>query len=643
MTRSNATLGAVLLAAALLTSVLGCFFLPFDPDPDLQHGSPCVDVNLIDGVDEESTGELDHLFQCLNQTGAFDALQPAVDEVVEGSDREIQPLGLHVAVILNEAPGVLPVWELLSATRQLLAEQNVFLTDALHLIAEWVYGVPWSQVGQLSEAGQLQDTNLLAEGPLARLVPILRVWCEAILDEDDIGASGEVLDHLLSMPELLDTLVTLRELLAHNDEHHLFDDFSAHWGEFFLSTHDDTTGENTLVEVVDALVSPVPELPGQPPAIETMLPEADLILSDLVVRERLVKGIGDLHDDGTLAELPDQLKWLMTVDMHGSPLGPGESSAFESSLVLLDGADAPFNCLDLIYTDSVSVWLLQEIVILGLEADSIEELVLAVESLYDWLIEVVDLLCEVPPILKTHFDAIIRLAESGALHSMIPLLYAIADPDSPAHNYLQELIDIVQILVNLDLIEPVEALLAPTLGQPFMPAVLAGIGAFADPSYPLAAGDVYTLLDVVTYLISPPEGEGYDRSPIVIGGRVIDGIVDGEPDEVDAFLVAWGELLANPNAVTSDLLYGIDGLLELDPELNSLDYVGDILANEELATHWLLLFEDPELMAALGAPGSAAGDEVPLAALGRLIADDDAADLLLLLGWLVDLLETLGI
>ncbi len=641
--RRKAARAGFLTASAALLCALGCFFLPFDPDEDLQAGSPCVDVNLLDGVDEASTEELDALFRCLNQTGAFDALQPAVDELVMGADRQLEPLGHHVALILNRAPGVLPIWELLSATRQLLSEENEFLHDALHLVAEWVYGVPWPQVEELSAAGQLQDAHLLAEGPLARLVPILRVWCEAILDEDDIAASGEILDHLLSMPELLDTLITLRELLAHNDEHHLFDNFSRYWGEFFISTHDDATGENTLVELVDALASPVPELPGQPLAIETMLPDADLILSDVVVRERLVGGIGDLYDDGTLSELPDQLLWLMTVDMHGSTLDPGEASAFEASMVLLDEADAPFNCLDLIYTDSVSVWLLQEIVILGLEADTIEELVLAVESLYDWLFGVVDLLCTVPPILETHFEAIIRLAESGALHSMIPLLYSIADPISVQHNYLRELVDLVHLLVSLDLIDPLEALLAPTFGQHFMPAVLAGIGAFVDPSYPLAAGDVYTLLDVVDYLITPPDGEGYDRAPVVIAGRVIDGIVDGEPEEVDAFLVAWGELLADPDAVTSDLLYGIDGLLQLDPELRSLDYVGDILANDELATHWLLLFEDPELMGILGAPGSAAGDEVPLAMLGRLIADETAADLLLLLGWLVDLLETLGI
>ncbi len=639
----RAARSALVAGALSLAAFLGCFFLPFDPDPELQQGSPCMDVNLMDGVDEESTEEIRALYECLNQTGAFDALEPAVDELVDGSDRYLDPLGSHPAVILNEAPSLLPIWELLSATRQLLAEENVFLQDALHLTGEWVYGVPWPEVAALQESGQLQDADLLAEGPIGHLVPVLRVWAEVILDQDDIEASGEVLDHLLSMPELLDTLITLRELLAHNDEHHLFDDFTTYWGEFFLSTHDETTGENTLVEFADALVSPVPELPGQPLAVETLLPYADPILADLVVRGRIVEGLGDLHDDGTLSELPDQLLWLMTIDMAGGTLDPGEASAFESALVLLDEADAPFNCLDLVYTDSVSVWLLQEIVILGLEADTIEDLVLAVETLYDWLIEVVDLVCDIPQVLKTHFQAIIRLAESGAMHSMIPLLYAIADPDSPAHNYLEELVEIVHLMVSLDLIRPAEDLLAPTFGQSFMPAVLAGIGAFVDPSYPLAAGDVYTLLDVVTYLITPPDGEDYDRAPLIIAGRVVDGILDGEPAEVDAFLVAWGELLVDPDAATHDLLYNIDGLLQLDPELKSLDYVGDILANEKVATHWLLLFENEGFMGALGAPGSAGGDEVPLAMLGRLIADDSAGDLLLLLGWLVDLLGTLGI
>ena len=42
-------------------------------------------------------------------------------------------------------------------------------------------------------------------------------------------------------------------------------------------------------------------------------------------------------------------------------------------------------------------------------------------------------------------------------------------------------------------------------------------------------------------------------------------------------------------------------------------------------------------------PGSAGGHEVPLAALGRLIADGTTEDLILLLAWLTDLLATLGI
>ncbi len=630
-------------ALLLLGGLPGCFFLPFDPVDETRAGSPCLDVNLLDGLDEDSSAEMLALYACLNQNGAFDALDPVVDEVVEGSDRNLDPLAMHVAVIFNAVPDKIPIWETLGAVQQLLLEENAFLLQVLQLVAEFVYGVPWPEVAELEEAGQLQDAALLAEGPITHLVPVLQVWAEEIVDADDVEASGEILDHLLSMPELRDTLVTLRELLRDNDSHHLFDDFSENWGEFFLQTHDDVTGRNTLVDALGALVTPIADESGQPIVIEKMLPPADDILSDTVVRERLVDGIGDLYDDGTLLELPDQLRYLMTIDMGGGTLEPGEDSALESALILLDEADAPFDCFELIHTDSVSVWMLEEIVILGLEADSIDDLIFAIEDMYGWLIEVVDLLCVIPQVLKTHFDAIIRLAESGALYSLIPLLYAVTDPYGADHNHLDAVIDILRIALDHDLIDPIEALLAPTLGQDFIPAVLAIIGAYVDPSYDLAAGDVYTLLDVVDYLITPPEGEGYDRAPVVIAGEIVHGIVVGAPDELDAFLVAWGELLADPDAVTNHIMYDVEGLLDLDPDLQTLDYVGDILADEEICTHWLLVFEDTGLMDALGAHGSAGGEEVPLAMLGRLIADGTAEDLILLLAWLTDMLGALGI
>jgi hypothetical protein len=633
--------GLSLLALLCLGS--GCFFLPFDPVDEMRAGSPCLDVNLLDGLDETSSAEIQNLYDCLNQNGAFDAIEPVIAEVVDGSDRDIQPLAMHVAVVFNAVPSRIPLWETLGAVQQLLLEENAFLMQALQLVAEFVYGAPWHEVEQLEQAGELQNAAILAEGPIAHLVPVLRVWAEVILDADDVEDSGEILDHLLSMPELRDTLVTLRELLRDNDNHHLFDDFSENWGEFFLQAHDDTTGRNTLVDALDALVSPVPQEPGQPIVIEKLLEPGDEILSDVVARERLVDGIGDLYDDGTLSELPDQLRYLMTIDMHGGTLDPGEESALESALVLLDEADAPFDCFELIHTDSVSVWMLEEIVILGLEADSIDDLIFLIEDMYGWLIEVVDLLCEVPAVLKTHFDSIIRLAESGALYTLIPLLYAVTDPYGSEHNHLDAVIDLVQMAIAYDLVAPLEALLAPTMGQDFIPAVLAIVGAFVDPSYELAAGDVYTLLDVVDYLITPPDGEGYDRAPVVIAGEIIDGIIAGAPAELDAFLVTWGELLADPDAVTNHIMYDIEGLLDLDPDLQTLDYVGDILADEEICTHWLLVFENQGLMDALGAPGSAGGDEVPLAMLGRLIADGTAEDLILLLAWVTDMLGALGI
>ena len=156
-------------ALLLLGGLPGCFFLPFDPVDETRAGSPCLDVNLLDGLDEDSSAEMLALYACLNQNGAFDALDPVVDEVVEGSDRNLDPLAMHVAVIFNAVPDKIPIWETLGAVQQLLLEENAFLLQVLQLVAEFVYGVPWPEVAELEEAGQLQDAALLAEGPITHL------------------------------------------------------------------------------------------------------------------------------------------------------------------------------------------------------------------------------------------------------------------------------------------------------------------------------------------------------------------------------------------------------------------------------------------------------------------------------------------
>lgn len=66
----------LLLGLLLLVQGTGCFFLPFDPDEEMVYGSPCLNVNLLDGLDETDSAEIENLFDCLNQSGTFDPLQP---------------------------------------------------------------------------------------------------------------------------------------------------------------------------------------------------------------------------------------------------------------------------------------------------------------------------------------------------------------------------------------------------------------------------------------------------------------------------------------------------------------------------------------------------------------------------------------
>jgi hypothetical protein len=112
---------------------------PTSPWQDqLQAESPCYDVNLLDGLDHESTVELWHLFECLNYDGHFDAWLPVV-ETIDVSTASDRPIGLALIDVLDALPTVdLDPFLLADTLLSSLQDEERPIESTLNLILELI-------------------------------------------------------------------------------------------------------------------------------------------------------------------------------------------------------------------------------------------------------------------------------------------------------------------------------------------------------------------------------------------------------------------------------------------------------------------------------------------------------------------------
>ena len=85
------------------------------------------------------------------------------------------------------------------------------------------------------------------------------------------------------------------------------------------------------------------------------------------------------------------------------------------------------------------------------------------------------------------------------------------------------------------------------MDEPFIGNVLEIVGAFVAPTDPEAEGDIYTIMRVVDFAVSPPAGQDYERSPLGLMAAPMRQTVSLERDRLADWLQRYNYV---PNMTT---------------------------------------------------------------------------------------------
>jgi hypothetical protein len=626
----------LLVLAALLIGCVGNG-LPQAVEPTGEGvDSPCFKANLLDGLSETDSGELRALWRCLNLNGGFSELEPIVLAMEVGTVRGGGAAEFELARTIN---GIAPSADLVGWLKQaahLLKEEDVFLLHVVHTIAEWAYGDPWGQVELQWAAGggQYGEPGATDAGLVAPLFPLFGTLGAAVLDTDQVPEIASALEDMASMPQLAEVLDTVARMVD-GPEVVLFQNMPVA-SAGYLEASPGPGGRNTLLDAVEAITTPADGLLGET-VLVAALPPVDRIIDDVDARDRLIDALGSLYVDGALDELPGQLHRLTTQDAHGSGLEEGERTALEALIALLEAADQEVNCV-LLTVDNLSVFLLETVA--RWDPDNVAFLIEASEDLVQLVIDLGGPICSgIDPQLGDFAPSLVRLAESGALDALIPILGALDESGR-----VPEIVEILSAIERGDATASIALHGRQVFDGPFLGNLLEILGAFVDPQDPVSRGDIHSLLEVVDRIVSPPIAGGYGDTPLGLMDAPLRATVAAHHDLLNDFLLQWAVLLRTEGSESNEFFEHIAPLLAIDPELDFLQTVGTLVGQAETLESLMLLAECDEVRAALAAgAGRRPGESGLLGLLARMASDGSLEAALVLLSWTAEALDAIGL
>ena len=309
----------------------------------LSPSGPCWEVNLIDGLDEETTDELHNLFDCLNKTGNLQALS-AVDAALDTPNRDGTAIGLSFAQMSNSLPrSGFDLFGIAGKALQLFAEFHDDITVALEALVEFNYGQPYEVV-----EAEFGTTSSLESGLTVPLVILLSDTAGAVLDQGEDIQTAIAL--ALELPLLQNSLCSLAGVV-HTDDPELApvaDELIANIADAWMLAGN---GENDLWEgasghsirdLVDAV-----ELGGDEGFFEDIQDDLKTLLNDPRVQLATKEVLVDAANDGDLEHLANQVLYLATVDSVGVPLtfaSAEDTSALQAGLRMLHSANQEMSC-----------------------------------------------------------------------------------------------------------------------------------------------------------------------------------------------------------------------------------------------------------------------------------------------------------
>lgn len=629
----------------------------------LEAGGVCHEVDLGDGLDTTSTEELHGLFDCLNQDGAFDPLAGVVD-ALDATTRSGEPAGVVVARLLTGVPGTFEGVDLAaSASRalELYRTHRDLLDRTLRVCVEVLYGEPYDRVA--SGAVDLNAASALDRGLVRPLLPVLGTFAASELSSDREG--------LRLLAEVTASL-TFRSLvhgllaLTRSPDPAVAQGFAAlpaHLGEALhaaRSPGNDRWAEasgDSLRDLVRAVVLDRP-LEGRTLLAAAAEP-ARALLADDVSRGRVQSALSKLAADPTepLLHLPRELLYLASVDTAGGPLEAGEDSALLVLVRLLHDGHAdtvcsmepwlgwlPFGLGDTeVSLGDLSVEILE--LFATLDPDQIEGGVALVSDILGWELAgwILDEMAAegactdavtgrvvLTPQLVADLAVVDRLDDpeaGGVLLLLVELMAAFYDPTS---SDVPALVDLVALVHAAGAVPPLEEALRDLAPSPLLDDLVVLLPAALDPERWLGANAMPPGVPAVTFetwwniaeaAVSADE-RGF--TPLDEVDALLRATLD--PDATWLALGNAARLVQEPEAELEVAMELLQGLVELDPELDEVADLVAFLAEDGTGAATLEVLEVAELREALGRADLA--DEGPLPFAARLVVGGTVEEVL---------------
>jgi hypothetical protein len=649
----------------LLLLLSACDFREDQPSwhDQVQADSPCYEVDLFDGLSEESTEELHDLYECVDQgnLGPLGPLVDALDAPARGGDAA----GVELARLINHLPDTgLDLAAILDATVILLEDQGAPVVSAAELLVELIYGQPYQQ---LAQAPPPTDASALEDGLVVPALPLVSELASQALDGD--AGLGQLTAELLRAEPTLDAVATFLAVARSEDDllSQVPEDLLTSLGEALEMVEDssnDHSSASTGNSLRDLGVALCAEASGDRTALELVLEPASALLDDPELEAALSEALGASARGGHLDPLPAQFALLASQDVHGGSLSAAEDSSLVAMLRLLHTADRQVTCstigIEWLHTENLSVWLLE--LIAEQEPDNVDFLL----DVGGWTLsygELIEALASQCTIDSAQFaadaPALERLVDPEAGDLLVTLLELLrALQPSGGESRIPQLVAIISAVHEHELGEPIEELLKDLAGSRVVSLLLDLVPPLVDPWSDEAwcANGTDTCLEETWAGYGPDDFEP-GREPVdlealsAIPGALMEPGDDGRsPLErlrpvlrlAVGHAVTWevadnaGALLRSPGARSAGILADLPGWEQVDPEWKILSMGADLLEDGACTTPALRIAETEPVLDALAA--SSEQEEGPLPFLSRLVTDGTLAEVLATVKLILDLL-----
>ncbi len=648
------------LSAALALTLAGCEFheAQFTWHDQLEPGGPCYEVDLSDGLSEESTQELHDTFDCLNSSGNLDPLLE-LEEVMDTRTRSTQQAGIELAIVLNNLPdaGIDPYALAGQMVTWMEDPEGREQVDAFwEAVGELMYGVPYATLS--TEGYPLNTATALDQGIVRPLLPAIRAGAAATLDDDLIA-----LEHTWAMVEsdaLLRLLHTTGAWYEEPSLQSLVADVPRKLGAAIDASRtpdNDRWAEasgDSLRDLVEAMLVEVEE-DGRITLAHLEQPLRTL-LDDDRLRDDLEQTLGDLQASGRLGAYPVELMHFIEVDADGGGLSSGEDSALVALLRMLAAGNRPVRCslnvlgweIGLLELDNLSSEMLQTFAELDPDqaVDAVDLLGGALDielfgyNLSDAILDQVadGGLCVDPTdgqvVIDSGFVADLasldRLNDPGAGQALRTSIHLLAAVHDSAASQVPALTQVLADVHGLGLVPPVEEVLRDfgdaavvTTALDFIPALLAPEDYADDHDYPdgVEPLDFAAGWEVARVAFTPGDS---GKSPVEELARPF-AAAAAQPETWDA-LGNLAVMLQDPdqhlNAPGSILL----PLLDLDPDLALTRALGGVILKPEAGAPLLRIAEHEAFIDAMAR--AEVDQEGPLPFIARLVTDGSLETLL---------------